>query len=182
MAFSRIPLYICQIPDSNNRTIGEGGSWSRIPAPFSRQSRIPTISHLYPEYRFLSQQYTASRATILANPDSPKAVRSHIPSRNLRYTFYRIPCYILVNSRIPRVLFKTLFSCLLFVRKFDCFQSVTQAARKKKKIRVLRPPAAPSTSTGIIMTSIEESLHDLSLQGKCFLLYRRTVWTGDFVL
>ena len=54
-AFSRIPLYICQIPDSNNRTIGEGGSWSRIPPPFSRQSRIPTISHLYPEYRFLSQ-------------------------------------------------------------------------------------------------------------------------------
>ena len=32
---------------------------------------------------------------------------------------------------------------------------------------------APSTSTGIIMTSIEESLHHLSLQGKCFLLYRR---------
>jgi len=40
---------------------------------------------------------------------------------------------------------------------------------------------APSTSTGIIMTSLEEYLHDLSLQGKCFLLYRRTVWTGDFV-
>ena len=84
---------------------------------------------------------TASRATILANPDSPKAVRSHIPSRNLRYTFYRIPCYILVNSRIPRVLFKTLFSCLLFVRKFDCFQSVTQAVRKKKN------PSTPATSS-----------------------------------
>ena len=55
LAFSRIPLYICQIPDSNNRTIGKGGSWSRIPASSSRQSRIPTISHLYPQYRFLSQ-------------------------------------------------------------------------------------------------------------------------------
>ena len=99
LAFSRIPLYICQIPDSNNRTIGEGGSWSRIPAPFSRQSRIPTISHLYPEYRFLSQQYTASRATILANPASRKAVRSHIRSRH--FALYFLPNSALYLGQFP---------------------------------------------------------------------------------
>ena len=92
LAFSRIPLYICQIPDSNNRTIGEGGSWSRIPPPFSRQSRIPTISRLYPEYRFLSQYRIP--ATILANPDSPKAVRSHIP-------LYFLPNSLLYFSQFP---------------------------------------------------------------------------------
>ena len=36
---------------------GRGGeSWTRIPASsFSRQSRIPNVCHIYPEYHFLSQ-------------------------------------------------------------------------------------------------------------------------------
>ena len=35
--------------------VWKGGPWSRIPAPFPRQSRIPNFCHLYPEYGFLSQ-------------------------------------------------------------------------------------------------------------------------------
>ena len=38
--------------------VGRGGgeSWTRIPASsFSRQSRIPNVCHIYPEYHFLSQ-------------------------------------------------------------------------------------------------------------------------------
>ena len=80
LAFSQIPLYIGQIPDPENRTIAGDGCWSRIPAPFSRQSRIPSISHLYPEYRFLSQYRIPCHA-------SRKAVKSHIPSRNLALYF-----------------------------------------------------------------------------------------------
>ena len=30
----------------------EGGSWSRISAPFSRESRTPQFLHRYPEFRF----------------------------------------------------------------------------------------------------------------------------------
>ena len=30
----------------------EGGSWSRIPAPFSRESRILHVFHQFPESRF----------------------------------------------------------------------------------------------------------------------------------
>ena len=47
------------------------GLKSRIPAPFSQQSRIPKTCLLYPEYRLLPN--TASRAKILANLASPVA-------------------------------------------------------------------------------------------------------------
>ena len=32
--------------------VWKGGSWSRIPAPFSRESRIPHVFHQFPESRF----------------------------------------------------------------------------------------------------------------------------------
>ena len=32
--------------------VWKGGSWSRIPAPFSRESRIPYVFHQFPGFRF----------------------------------------------------------------------------------------------------------------------------------
>ena len=32
--------------------VWKGGSWSRIPAPFTRESRIPRVFHQFPESRF----------------------------------------------------------------------------------------------------------------------------------
>ena len=34
------------------KRVWKGGSWSRIPAPFSRESRIPHVFHQFPESRF----------------------------------------------------------------------------------------------------------------------------------
>ena len=56
----------------------EAGSWSRIPAPFHENP---------PDLELLSSVFfsnTTSRAKILANPSSPVAVKSRIPSRNFR--------------------------------------------------------------------------------------------------
>ena len=97
LAFSRIPLYICQIPDSNNRTIGEGGSWSRIPPPFSRQSRIPTISRLYPEYRFLSQ-YRIPRHDF-GESRFPKSGKISYPVK--KFALYFLPNSLLYFSQFP---------------------------------------------------------------------------------
>jgi len=40
----------------------EGGSWSRIPAPFWGESRIPPFFHRYPEYRFFFPKNTLKKA------------------------------------------------------------------------------------------------------------------------
>ena len=149
LAFSRIPLYIGQIPDSNKRTIGEDGSWSRIPAPFSRQSRIPTISHLYPEYRFLSQYRIPCH--YFCESRFPKSGKISYPVKTfcvILFTKFRV-IFRSIPGCMSRVLFKTLFSCLLFVRKFDCFQVVTQAARKKKN---LSTPATSSRTYDFLVT------------------------------
>ena len=34
------------------KRVWKGGSWSRIPVPFSRESRIPHVFHQFPESRF----------------------------------------------------------------------------------------------------------------------------------
>ena len=41
--------------------VWKGGSWSRIPAPFSRESRIPHFLHRYPEFRFFSPKIHLKR-------------------------------------------------------------------------------------------------------------------------
>ena len=47
----------CVMVKTKNR-VWKGGSWSRIAAPFSRESRIPQVFHQFPEYRFsFSEKY-----------------------------------------------------------------------------------------------------------------------------
>ena len=47
----------CVMVKTKNR-VWKGGSWSRITAPFSRESRIPQVFHQFPEYRFsFSEKY-----------------------------------------------------------------------------------------------------------------------------
>ena len=48
----------CVMVKTKNR-VWKGGSWSRIAAPFSRESRIPQVFHQFPEYRFsFSEKYS----------------------------------------------------------------------------------------------------------------------------
>lgn len=79
---------------------------SGIPAPFSRESRTPSVRHRHPEYPFLSQSRT--RAQTLANPDSRIAVKSRIPITfpESRTAFWsnpvsRLKFPDLVKSRVP---------------------------------------------------------------------------------
>ena len=47
----------------------EGGSWSRIPAPFSRESRIPHVFHQFPESHFsFPEKYIKKSNLVSANP------------------------------------------------------------------------------------------------------------------
>ena len=46
------------IEEIHMKRVWKGGPWSRIPAPFSRESRIPHVFHQFPESRFsVPQKY-----------------------------------------------------------------------------------------------------------------------------
>ena len=89
-----------------------GGSWSCIPAPFSRDSRVPNFCHGYPEYRFLSQFPIPC----------PNFGESRFPGRSqIPYAINgtRIPhvcvcVFFFSNPRSREIPFQTQFSCLLF--------------------------------------------------------------------
>ena len=70
---------------------GNGDSWSSIPAPLSRKSRIPNFCHRYPEHHFLSQ----STSVPFGKFRFPASSQIPHPS-----TFSRIPHCLLVKSRI----------------------------------------------------------------------------------
>ena len=77
----------------------------RIPAPFSRKSRIPNFCHLYPEYRFFFSN-NASRVKRLASPASrsSSSQKRQIPYPVFAYS--RIPQSSSVKSRVPRIPFR----------------------------------------------------------------------------
>ena len=89
--------------------IGNGDSWSRITASFSRKSRISNFCHRYPKHNSLSQsasvpfgKFRFPASSQIPHPSTfsriPHCllVKSRIPS-----TFSRIPHWLLVESRIP---------------------------------------------------------------------------------
>jgi len=140
LAFSRIPLYIGQIPDPENMTIGEGRSWSRFPPPFSRQSRIPTISHLYPEYRFLSQYRIPCHD--FGESRFPKSGKISYPVKKfcvILFTEFRV-----IFRPIPgsREYFSRPCSHVFFLWESLIVFSQWHRRLERGKIRVLRPPAA----------------------------------------
>ena len=50
-SFAKCNWHYSQHKETYNR-VWKGGSWSCIPAPFSRESRIPHVFHQFPESRF----------------------------------------------------------------------------------------------------------------------------------
>ena len=83
--------------------IGNGDSWSRITASFSRKSRISNFCHRYPKHNSLSQ----SASVPFGKFRFPASSQIPHPS-----TFSRIPHCLLVKSRIPST-FSRIPHCLL---------------------------------------------------------------------
>ena len=110
----------------------EGGSYSRILAPFSRQSCILKLCHFNPEHRFFFPN-TASCAKTLANPGGRVTVKSRIPSRY--FAFSRIPHYISNPERIP---FLTLVLVSLWQRDNTLLKSAVSIRFDTRKTYAFR--------------------------------------------
>ena len=126
-----------------------------IPHSRSFFKTIPHPEHLSPVSR-IQFSFPISHPV----PRFPKSGKIPYPvKKSCVILFTEFRAYISVNSRIPRVLFKTLFSFLLFVRTFDCFYSVTQAALKKKSPSTL---ANSSRTYDLLVTQTTQMLVPLS--------------------